>query len=206
MRTRVKICGITNLADAEVAVEAGADALGFILYPKSPRYIQAIEAQSIIDRLPPYVERVAVMVNPTLEEISTIESESDFSLWQMHGHESSDFCKNLGSHRLIKALTLPTTLSTMELDQFEVTAFLLDTPSAQFGGTGKIFNWGLVEDFRRLTNRKIVLSGGINATNVAEAIRQVQPYAVDVSSGVESSPGKKDHQKIRELLEICKVL
>jgi phosphoribosylanthranilate isomerase len=204
MRTRVKICGITNLTDAEMAIEAGADALGFILYPKSPRYIRVDEAQAIIEQLPPYVERVAVVVNPAPEDVVAIGAQPGFSLWQMHGHESPEFCRSLSSHRLVKALSLPVARSREELAEFGVTAFLLDTPSAQYGGTGKVFNWDLVADFRRLTDRPLILSGGLNIDNVAEAIRRVQPYAVDVSSGVETAPGKKDRKKVREFIELCK--
>lgn len=206
MSLRVKICGITNLADAEAAVEAGADALGFIIYKKSPRYIGADDAQKIIEILPPFVERVAVLVNPTLEEVNEVETEADFSLWQMHGQETADFCASLAPHRLVKALHLPTSHSASDLANYDVAAFLLDTPSPQHGGTGQTFDWDLVEAFRPLTPRPIILSGGLNAGNVAEAVKRVQPYAVDICSGVERAPGQKDHSKIRELLNICRAL
>jgi phosphoribosylanthranilate isomerase len=206
MRTRVKICGITNLADAEVAVEAGADALGFILYPKSPRFIQARDAQLILQRIPPYVERVAVLVNPKLEEMLTLDSQANFSLLQLHGHEAPEFCQSLRPRRLVKALSLPASMSREQISAYPVGAFLLDTPTIHYGGSGQTFNWDLVEDFRRLTDLPLILSGGLHSRNVAEAIEKVRPYAIDVSSGVESSPGKKDHQKLREFLDICKKL
>jgi phosphoribosylanthranilate isomerase len=203
MSVRVKICGLTTLDDALAAVAAGADALGFILYPRSPRYLTPARAQEIIDRLPPYVERVAVLVNPSREEITAAESEADFSLWQLHGQESAAFCAELEPHRLVKVLALPTPLTREELDAYPVTAFLLDTPSPDHGGTGRTFDWTLISELRQRTNRPLILSGGLNVGNVAEAVKQVHPYAVDVSSGVEIAPGKKDHAKIREFIQLC---
>ena len=204
MRTRVKICGITSQEDAQAAIDAGADALGFILHPASPRYIPAAEAQKILEILPPFVERVAVVVDPTLDDMLRHREAASFSLWQLHGQESSALTRELTGFRLIKALSLPTALTAADLEKYAVEAFLLDTAAGTFGGTGRVFDWSLVSDFRRLVQQPIILSGGLNPGNVVQAIERVRPYAIDLSSGVEHSPGRKDHAKIHELFSLCR--
>jgi phosphoribosylanthranilate isomerase len=202
---RVKICGITNEADAAAAIEAGADALGFILYPKSPRYVEPKKITAITAQLPPFVQRVAVTVDCNRAEIVAIEAQTSFDLWQLHGEETPAQCATLGKRRLIKALRL-TSGQLPDITNYAVSAFLLDTPTANYGGSGKPFDWNLAVQFKKMTSRPIILSGGLTPENVAEAVRIVQPYGVDVSSGVESSPGKKDHAKLKDFIQICKSL
>lgn len=200
---RVKICGITNEADAFAAIEAGADALGFVLYPKSPRYITPAAAGRIVRQLPPFIQSVAVTVNATPPEVRDIETVATFDIWQLHGDELPDRCRALYPRRLIKALS-PQSNTYHHVSEYNVMGFLLDTPSVNYGGTGKTFDWKLAVEFKRNTAKPLVLSGGLTPENVAEAIRTVQPYAVDVSSGVEAEPGKKDHRKVKEFIRVCK--
>lgn len=201
---RVKICGITNEVDALAAVDAGADALGFILYPKSPRYIEPEKAWDFACDLPPYVQRVAVTVNLDAEDILNIEQNAFFDAWQLHGEEPPEVCEALDPRCLIKALHLPLTKHHADVEEYLVNAFLLDTPSKNFGGTGKTFDWNLALEFKKRYALPLVLSGGMNLKNVEEAIRVVQPYAIDVSSGVELKPGKKDHAKLKDFIQLCK--
>lgn len=200
---RVKICGITNEADAFAAIEAGADALGFILYPKSPRYITPAAAGRIVRQFPPFIQSVAVTVNATPPEIRDIETVAMFDIWQLHGDELPDRCRALHPRRLIKVLS-PKSNAFHHVSEYPVMAFLLDTPSANYGGTGKTFDWNLAVEFKKTAHKPLILSGGLTPENVAEAIKTVQPYAVDVSSGVEAEPGKKDHRKLKEFIRVCK--
>jgi phosphoribosylanthranilate isomerase len=200
---KIKICGITNEADAEAAWKAGADALGFVHYAKSPRHVPAERIARIVATLPPFVSTVAVMVNPTRKEIEALERQAAVTHWQLHGDESAEFVATLAPRRVIKAIRLPFAGHALDL-AYPVGGFLLDTPCQEYGGSGKTFDWDLVDDFRALTIRPLILSGGLTSDNVAEAIRRVQPYGIDVSSGVESAPGIKDHEKIREFIARCR--
>lgn len=200
---RVKICGITNETDAFAAVDAGADALGFILYRKSPRYIAPAAAARIIRQLPPFIQSVAVTVNATPPEVRDIETVATFDIWQLHGEELPDRCRALHPRRLIKAFALPSQ-RYYDISEYGVMGFLLDTPCVSHGGSGKTFDWSLAVEFKKETPKPVILSGGLTPENVAQAIETVQPYAVDVSSGVESSPGKKDHSKLKEFIRVCK--
>ncbi|HEY8967031.1 MAG TPA: phosphoribosylanthranilate isomerase [Candidatus Methylacidiphilales bacterium] len=207
----MKICGITREEDAAAAVAAGAHALGFILYPKSPRYVSPERAAEILATVPPYVERVAVLVNPAEGEIARIAGIAPFSQWQLHGGESPASIaalRRVHPYRVVKALHLPFPDGETGLAAYAdagVGAFLLDTPCKEYGGSGKTFDWDLVEAFRRENVRDLplVLSGGLTADNVAEAVARVRPYAVDVSSGVESAPGIKDPAKIERFISAC---
>jgi phosphoribosylanthranilate isomerase len=204
--TKIKICGITNEADAEAAVAAGADALGFILYPKSPRYVAPERIAAIVATLPPGILTMAVTVNPTVEEIAALRVAVPFTHWQFHGQETPHLLDSFGlpPERMIKALHLPWIGEAAALEAHGVGTFLLDTPSPAHGGTGRTFDWNLVAAFRELTVRPFFLSGGLGVDNVAEAVRRVQPYGVDVSSGVERTPGRKDPQKIRDFIDRCR--
>ena len=202
---KIKICGITNLADAEVAVKAGADALGFVLYPKSPRYVPPARAAEIIRALPPFCETVAVLVDPSVTEIEEIAREVPFTHWQLHGKETPELVCAIKPRRTIKALRLPWEGDAATLAAYDVSAFLLDTPCREHGGSGKTFDWDLVAAFREQTRKPLILSGGLTVDNVGAAIRRVQPYGVDVSSGVETAPGVKDHEKIRKFITACRL-
>jgi phosphoribosylanthranilate isomerase len=207
MNPRVKICGITSEEDAAIAVEAGADAIGFILYEKSKRFLPADEAWEIAEELPPLVSRVAVTVNQSADALRRIADQFPFDFWQLHGDESLAQCEELADDgfRLIKALGFPLSESQLEQDwnQWPVEAYLLDKASAQRGGTGETFDWKLAVSFQEMCGRPCFLSGGLNPKNVAQAIKTVQPFAVDVCSGVEEAPGRKNPKKVQEFISIC---
>lgn len=202
MRTRVKICGITNAKDAKAAVESGADALGFIFYGKSPRFIEPKKAAEIIKALPPFVTAVGVFVDETLEGIKKAVSESGATCVQLHGVETPEFCDSVGGS-VIKAFRIkgPEDLDTIR--RYRAGAYLLDAFKAGVpGGTGKTFDWEIALEAKKLG--RIILSGGLNPGNVLDAVRHVNPYAVDVSSGVEKSPGIKDPGLVRKFIEELK--
>ncbi|MEZ0297064.1 MAG: phosphoribosylanthranilate isomerase [Candidatus Methylacidiphilales bacterium] len=204
--TKVKICGITRAEDAAVAVEAGADAVGFILYPRSPRYIEPARAWAIARELPPFITRVAVCVNLSICDIVRLERVAPFDAWQLHGDEEPDMASALLPRRIIKVFRVGGGEEEPDLAEWPVSAFLLDSPGPGYGGTGRTFDWNAAAAFRASSPRPVILSGGLGPHNVAEAVRTVQPYGVDVSSGVEAVPGRKDHAKVRDFLSICKGL
>ncbi len=204
MAVRVKICGITSLGDARVAIDAGADALGFVLYSGSPRYVAPEDAAKILEALPPFVERVAVLVNPAAGEIERIESVAAFSSWQLHGTESAEFCASLRPRRIIKAMRPP--WPSVSGFSFPSAALLLDSPSSSWGGSGKTLDWPLVRKFTERLRQPFVLSGGLTPENLSEAIAQTRPFGVDVASGVELAPGKKDAKRVWEFVRRCKGL
>ena len=203
---RVKICGITNLPDAEAAIAAGADALGFILYEKSKRFIPIDDAIKIVEQLPPFVQTVAVTVNAVKEftNLGWRKQLKNFNVAQLHGEESPAHVKAVGKYLPVIKVFPADNARLIAPSHYEVSAFLLDTPSQAYGGTGMIFDWDYALEFKGRTPRPLILSGGLNPENIAKAIGKVQPYAVDVSSGVEASPGRKDHAKLREFIRICK--
>jgi len=196
MRYRVKICGITSYEDAALALDLGADALGFNFYPGSRRFLGFAAARDITRRLPPLATTVGVFVNaadPT--EVDAGARAAGVQVLQLHGDESTDYCRRLGAWPLIKAVRIDKDWTGARLAGYAVQAFLFDHgDDQQFGGTGTAFDWSLARGFRR--ERKIILAGGLNPANVAEAIHAVQPYGVDVCSGVESRPGIKDAGKL----------
>ncbi len=199
----VKICGITNLPDALVAAEAGADALGFIFHEQSPRYVTTENAAAIIRGIPPMIVKVGVFVNASEEVVFQAISECGLNLLQFHGSESPEFCTQFGLMSM-KAFRMRDAESLKELSNYQTDAWLLDAYSSkQIGGTGEKFNWDLAIEARKL-GPPIFLAGGLTPDNVAEAIGKVQPYAVDVSSGVEASPGKKDPEKVKAFIRAAK--
>jgi phosphoribosylanthranilate isomerase len=209
MATKVKICGITNLEDAEAAVAAGADALGFIVYEGSKRFIPIEKAIRIALDLPPFVTTVAVTVNAVKEftNLGWRKQLKNFGVAQLHGEESPQHVKAVSKYLPVIKVLPADTARTITPSSYEVTAFMLDTPAAERGGTGRVFDWTLAVEFQaRLNGKPLVLSGGLNPENVAKAIATVHPYAVDVASGVEASPGRKDHAKLRDFIQICKSL
>jgi phosphoribosylanthranilate isomerase len=205
---KIKICGITNVEDADVAVKAGADALGFVMYRKSPRWVEPAVARSIIDGLPPFVSAVGVFVNEEAEKVRTLMDECGFALAQLHGDESALYCQNL-ARPVLKAIRLKDRGTFLALAEFQgranVRGVLIDAFSDQtYGGTGQTVDWALAHEAAR--SAPIILAGGLNPTNVAEAVQAVRPYGVDVSSGVEKSPGKKDPDKVKAFIEAARLV
>ncbi|MBA4374450.1 MAG: phosphoribosylanthranilate isomerase [Thermodesulfovibrio sp.] len=200
---KVKICGITNYDDAAAAVDAGADALGFVFFRESPRYVSAEDAGRIIRRLPPFVATVGVFVNEAASAIEETASIAGLTVVQLHGEESPDICQSLSvSRRAVKAFRVRSLDSLDEFGQYKdhVSAFLLDTySSGAYGGTGQVFNWDIALEAKQYG--RIILAGGLTPENVGEAVRHVRPYAVDVSSGVEAGRGKKDHLRMKQFIE-----
>lgn len=199
METRVKICGITSVADGLLAAGAGADMIGLMFYEQSPRHITLAQAAAISRALPPFVLRVGVFVNPDETLVTSAIRECGLNLLQFHGDESSEFCTQFGVMSL-KALRVRDAESLQQLEHLHTDAFLLDAYSQSgLGGTGEKFNWDLAVEAQRF-GKPIFLAGGLTPENVAAAVRQVHPFAVDVSSGVESAPGKKDEAKVRAFI------
>jgi phosphoribosylanthranilate isomerase len=192
----VKICGITNLDDALAAVDAGADALGFNFYHRSPRYITAETARAIIERLPAEVLTVGVFVNEELDAVEKTASLAGVSALQLHGSESPEYCKALKGRDLIKVFATHAEFAPDTVLDYDVQAIMLDAADKRtFGGTGKVSNWSIARQTRELFPR-LFLAGGLSAENVGEAIEQVDPYAVDACSLLEVAPGRKDHAKM----------
>ena len=199
MSVKIKICGITSIADGLAAAGAGADMIGLMFYEKSPRYISLETAAQIARAVPPFVAKVGVFVNPDEDLVRRALAECSLSLLQFHGDETSAFCTQFGMMSM-KALRVRDDASLRELQDFTTDAFLLDAYSkSRLGGTGEKFNWDLAIEAKKF-GRPIFLAGGLTPDNVAAAVRQVQPFGVDVSSGVESAPGKKDAAKVRDFI------
>ena len=194
---RIKICGITNLQDALKAAELGVDALGFI-FAESKRQISPREAREIIHKLPLFVATVGVFVNRKLEEVEEIADYCGLHVLQFHGEETSSYLTRC-QRKKIKAFRVKDETFLEQLPEYEVDAYLLDTYSPlQPGGTGETFNWELA--LKAKEYGRIILSGGLNPENIARAVKEVQPYAVDTSSGVEITPGKKDFKELAEFV------
>ena len=195
---KVKICGITNKEDALYAAECGADALGFIFYEKSPRYIEPDNAKTIIAALPPFVTTVGVFVNKDFNDIRDITLLTGVTVVQLHGDESPSYC-NLVEGKLIKAIRVKNDSSIEGLKKYDVDTFLLDSfDKNSFGGSGLTFDWKLAEKAKQYG--KIILAGGLTPDNVEEAVKKVVPYGVDVNSGVEKKPGIKNKNKVKKFI------
>jgi len=199
MSVKVKICGITSPADAVAAAEAGADLIGLMFYKESPRQVSLQTAAKIARVLPPFVLKVGVFVNAPEDLVVRAVGECGLNLLQFHGDEPPEFCTQFGVMSM-KAFRIRDVKSLKELPNYQTNAYLLDaySPGAR-GGTGEKFNWDLAIEARKF-GKPIFLAGGLTPENVADAARQVQPFGVDVSSGVESSPGKKDPAKVRAFI------
>lgn len=196
---RIKVCGITSLDDALAAVDAGADALGFVFYEGSRRYIQPRETGKITAALPPFVATVGVFVNASPESISAAAGESGVGVVQLHGDETPEQASRI-PFPLIKAFRVAGSIDPAEVELYPVQAILFDKRSDDmYGGTGKSFDWSILRGAN--FGKRVILSGGLSAENVEEAVGIVRPYAVDVSSGVEDSPGRKNHLKIRQFIQ-----
>jgi len=199
---KVKICGITNIDDAITAAEAGADALGFVFYPESPRFIEPRRARDIIRQLPVFVTAVGVFVDESEDLIRRIIRESGVQVLQFHGSESPVMCTRF-REKVIKVIRIKDLESIAEMRMYPVGCFLLDTyHSLMKGGTGLSFDWSVAKEAKKYG--RIILSGGLTPENVREAIAEVMPYGVDISSGVEIRPGVKDHDKIRAFIDEAK--
>jgi len=194
LRTRIKICGITRPGDAVAAAQAGADAIGLVFYPRSPRFLNVERAREIRDALPPFVQAVALFVNPDAAQVAQAIGRVHPALLQFHGEETPDFCAQFGLP-YVKACRVTQGVDLLKYLRLFATAsgWLLDAHVEEYGGVGARFDWSLVP--ARL-ERPLVLSGGLTRENVGEAVRRVRPWAVDVSSGVELSKGIKDAAKI----------
>lgn len=199
-RTRVKICGITSVEDALAAVDAGADAIGLVFYPPSKRWVEPSVAAQICRALPPFVTTTGLVVDPETSNLKQIIEQVDLDLLQFHGDESDSFCQDFGKP-YIKALRIKDNLDISALVSAYPAArgVLLDTwVSGVPGGTGQTFDWQLVP---AEIARKAVLAGGLDSSNVADAVMRIRPYAVDVSGGVEQSPGNKCHRRMVEFID-----
>lgn len=186
---KVKICGITNMEDAMDAIELGADALGFV-FAESPRKITANTAKKIIDNLPPYITTVGVFVNEKPDKILEITKKCRLDRVQLHGEETPEYCKKLGL-KIVKTIK-----SNIEIiPKYKVEGILLDISK----GRGRLFDWDLAKQAARY-GKPVILAGGLCADNVSEAIKKVKPYGVDVSSGVERTPGKKEYEKMKQFI------
>ena len=208
---RIKICGINNLEDALLAAKLGTWAVGFIFYKESPRYIEPEKAILIVRELPDNIEKIAVFVDSPINQIYDIVSNAGFTQIQLHGNESVDFCIEL-IHRthlpVIKAIRVKNSDDLAEISKYKniASAILLDTYSkAQFGGTGESFDWDIAKKASAY-GMPIILAGGINPDNISEAYSEIQPYALDICSGIEKYKGVKDHNKLRELFSAIKDL
>ena len=196
---RVKICGITNIEDAVAAAEYGADAIGFVFQPKSPRAITPETAKNIVSALPPFITIIGVFVNESKQEIERIIRYVGLNIVQLHGNEPPDACQL--NKKVIKAIRVKDLTDLEPLKRYNVSAFLLDTYSPHtMGGTGQIFNWDIAVEAKKFG--RIILAGGLNHENIEEAIKWVRPYGIDVAKGVESNKkGEKDHKKLKLFIE-----
>jgi len=199
--TRIKICGVTNLDDALLAADLGVDALGFI-FASSPRKISLSKAKGIIKKIPPFISLVGVFVNERLKKVKEIAGECALDYIQLHGEEPPEFCQALYPYKVIKTIRVKDKESLEKISSYlKVKAVLLDTfVKGKPGGTGKIFNWNLAKEAQK-SGKPIILSGGLSSENVRKAIELVNPYAVDVSSNIESSPGRKNREKLKAFIK-----
>jgi phosphoribosylanthranilate isomerase len=203
--TQVKICGITNKEDALYAAGCGAAALGFIFYPFSPRYIKPEDARKIVSVLPDDLVKVGVFVNEKADEIKRVMEYCGLDMIQLHGDESPEYCREFSEYRIIKAVELKNEADLNHALNYDVGALLVDSRhTGLYGGTGKKANWDLA---CRIKNKKpLILSGGLNEKNIAEALQTIAPAALDINSGVESEPSKKDHAKLARIFDIIRAV
>lgn len=198
--TKIKICGTTNKHDALLASALGADMLGFIFWPKSKRFVDQKVAEDIVNELPENILKVGVFVNETPEKVLEIAENVELDVLQFHGEETPEYCSRfMDKYKVIKAIRVKDDTSLAHVNDYKVDFILLDTykDDAQ-GGTGATFDWSLLENFEIL--RPVILSGGLNPDNVSVAIEAAAPFGVDVASGVESAPGKKDEMLLKKFI------
>ncbi len=202
--SKIKICGITNVEDAKMAAELGADAIGFVFSKKSPRFVDKETAKIIINSLPPFIAKVGVFVDEDEDFVSGVQSYCGLTVLQFHGSETAEYCAKF--RNVIKAIRVKDESDVRLAKKYEpyVSAILFDTYKDNMqGGTGETFDWKMLSSLR--LKKPLILSGGINAENVKNAMDIVKPYAIDSASGTEASrPGKKDHEKMKMLIDIVK--
>lgn len=200
---KIKICGITNYEDAKVALDNGADALGFILYQNSKRFIEYNDLTEILKKLPFFVMKVGVFVNEYYTKVNVLASQIGLNAVQIHGDESPFYCDKI-THPSIKAFRIHDKFDFSLLDNYNDCTYLLDSKSNhEYGGTGTIFDWKLIP--KKVMNN-VIIAGGVSITNIEEIKEKINPQAVDVASSVEDYPGKKDHNKLKEFLKMAKGL
>ena len=201
---KVKICGITNLEDALAALFSGADAIGFVFYRKSPRFIEPLKARNISRILPKKILRVGVFVNDKEKTVKKIAKLCNLDMLQFHGNEPAVYCDKFKGYKVIKAFRVKNEINLEEISKYKVFGCLFDTFSKErAGGTGKKFNWNLLKNIDKIDGQ-VFLSGGLTEENVKSAIKKLRPDWVDVSSAVELKPGKKDHKKIQKFIKAAK--
>jgi phosphoribosylanthranilate isomerase len=196
---KVKICGITNYADAAVALDMGADLLGFNFYAKSPRFVPPEKARKIINMLPGFIDIAGVFVNESIEQINETKNLCQLDWIQLHGDESPEFCKQFLSInvKVMKAIRVKEQSDIQQAEHYYTDAILLDAfHPEKYGGTGLSFDWNIIGHI----NKRIFLAGGINPDNAADAV-ELGVYGIDICSGIEAEPGKKDHRKVKKLFE-----
>ena len=203
--TFIKICGITNIDDARAAVAAGADALGFNFYNRSPRYIAPPAAREIVEQLPSSILTVGVFVNEdSPESVKKIASEAGVTAFQLHGDESPAYCRELSDRYVIKTLTVSGDFDIQMVQDYDVNALMLDTRDNNLrGGTGRVFDWSVAIEVNKVAP-KLFLAGGLSPENISEAIELVRPYAVDACSALEDRPGIKNHERMRAFVELAR--
>ena len=207
-RTRIKICGLTRLEDIDAATKFGADAIGFVFYPPSKRYVSPTQARTLTQNMPAFVSTVALFVNPSETEVRDVIETMRPSLLQFHGEESREYCSSFGIPYLkafrigAPELDSPLKITHFCSQYFDAAGWLFDSYTPAYGGSGLGFDYSLLSELNASNRvaRPIVLSGGLNQSNVVQAIRQLSPWAVDVSSGVEDAPGIKSSQKMNEFV------
>jgi len=203
--TQIKICGITNEEDALRSAHYGAAALGFIFYQPSPRYIKPEDARKIIGVLPDDLVKIGVFVNEKAAEIKRVIKYCALDMIQLHGDESPDFCREFPASLIIKAVELKNENDLNQAFDYDVAALLVDSRHAGlYGGTGKKSNWELACRIKK--NKSLILSGGLNEANIADALQKIAPAALDINSGVELIPGKKDHAKLARIFDIIRAM
>ncbi len=200
---RVKICGITNIEDALLVQQLGADAIGFIFYKKSKRYISPAAAEIISKHLSPFIMKVGVFVNESFEQINSISNQVKLNTVQLHGDEPPEIINKINLP-IIKSFRINNDFDFSILKKYKKVFYLLDSfQKDEYGGSGKTFNWNLIpEEYRT----RIILSGGISIDNIEEVTNKIKPAAIDVSSSLEEFPGKKDHQKLKQFFEKVNLL
>lgn len=201
---KIKFCGITRLEDALAACELGVDAVGFIFHPPSPRFIELDAACGIAGCLPPFVTRVAVTVNAEEKFLKELAASYCFDAVQFHGDETPDACLNFRGLKRIKAVGIPVPVGEPGPADFSVDAVLLDKRSPKRGGTGEAIDWNEAGRWVQELDCPVILSGGLDASNIEKAVEMVQPYAIDICSGTELEPGIKCQQKMKQMIELCR--